>query len=189
MRQLALRIRSLDSFFIGRRSSSGSSIFLLFIVILPNHASKMKSSFVETRMVAMASIDHDCISVVIVQASICRAGTVGVICDDSDMNFLNHATEVSSWEMCPFVRAEKLDKASNIFSKLSHCFVVRIRGVAEEIGNVEVFTSEIGIVGVNIVEKESTSVSIAAKNGSSGIGWFLVIWLMWGRTDHYFFLI
>ena len=41
------------------------------------------------------------------------------------------------------------------------------RGAAEEIGNAKVFTLKIGIVGVNSVENEFTSIYIAAKNGSS----------------------
>ena len=59
------------------RSSGGTTTFLLFIVILLNHAGKLKFSFVEAGTMETIGIDLDCISIVIVQDSVCTAEFIG----------------------------------------------------------------------------------------------------------------
>lgn len=70
----------------------------------------------------------------------------------------------------------RVGELTNTMSRFSHCFVVRI-GVVEEMGSANIFVSKMGVVGVNIDENESTSLSKISKNGSS---WVEGSWLLKG---------
>ena len=88
--------------------------------------------------------------------------TMGAMVYNSIMDISNPTTKVSSEETCSYVRVRK---SSNTSTKFLHYYVVRI-GDAKEIGDANIYTSKMGIVGVSTMKNVSILLSITTKNGS-----------------------